>query len=86
MPGFVTFESLQEGDCFFARGKFHCKSEVGIFKQPHNEARSDYNAFYFDGPTGTWTHFEAPALVQIYDENIHGQTAEIIRLRHARES
>ncbi|MBY0537798.1 hypothetical protein K2P47_00180 [Patescibacteria group bacterium] len=82
MAGFVTFESLKEGDLFFARGKFHCKSEIGVFQKPNDGTNVTYNAFYFDGPTGKWAHFDAPTLVQIYDESVHGQPADIINLHN----
>ncbi len=84
MRKFVTFESLADGDFFFARDKFHCKGTIGLFQKPPDLVELIYNAFYFDGPIGNWSLFNEIALVQIYDESIHGQPPDIIHLQQAK--
>lgn len=81
-PVHVTFGSLAEGDYFVARGKFHCKETVGCFKIPPNSNGQTYNAFYFDGGSGRWAHFDDLVLVQPYDESIHGQPAGVTLLHN----
>jgi hypothetical protein len=84
MKEFVTFASLEDGAYFIARGKFHCKSDVGVFQKPKGQTNVIYNAFYFDGPAGKWAHFNDIVLVQVYDVAIHGQPADIIHLQQAK--
>jgi hypothetical protein len=78
MSKLVKFGELLEGDFFVARGKFHVKQ---MCREPRLVGKKERNAFYYDGSLGLWSHFDAIALVQRYDATIHGQPAEIIRLR-----
>jgi hypothetical protein len=81
MTTFVTFGSLEEGDNFFARGKLHCKGSVGLFQKPPDLIERNYNAFYYDGQVGKWTHFDDVSFVQRYDKTVHSQSAAVIPFR-----
>lgn len=82
MRTFVTFESLVEGDVFFARGTVHCKCTTGVFRLPPNGiAGKNYNAFYLEKKEGTWALFDSPQLVQQYDDVIHGRQEEVLELQ-----
>jgi len=81
MRAYVTFGSLEEGELFFARNKLHCKSETGLFQMPSIRLDRTFNAFYYTGQNGTWGFFDGPCLVQRYDATIHGDSADILRLR-----
>jgi hypothetical protein len=83
MPKLVKFEDLSEGDFFVAREKFYVKQS---YRETRLVGEKERNAFYYDGGLGLWSNFDAIALVQPYDPSIHGQTADIIRLRNRQVS
>lgn len=77
---YVKFNEIGHGDFFFARDRFHCKGDEGIFVAMPGLPKEGGNAFYFDGQVGKWAHFDAIALVQRYEPSIHGRPADIIWL------
>jgi|GEM_PF-4719162 len=81
MTDFVTFESLEEGTYFFARGKWHTKETYTLFGKPPDMPAKAPNALCVISRMCTWTHFDSDALVQLYDEQVHGQPADVIQLQ-----
>jgi len=81
MSTFVTFESLEEGAYFFARGSFYVKETCELCDNEPNVPAKSRNALCFVNRVGTWSHFDPINMVRLYDAQVHGQPAEVVQLK-----